>query len=652
MVINKDSIKLLETMSFNIPEPVLVKIEDSLRKDQELLVTIDASHLGFRNGNGTIYRHDTLQDDIHTFVYPHPKPIIEKHRLKTSEKYGSIIAADLMLTDFYNQISNDVDLEGLSTHEYISMCKDHILPFQARRSDFNGLAFVQVVGKIDHKGGIKRIIDKEFFGVSIGAAPKRLICSECLQDQTTKICNHYARKGNGVFMLAESLEYEELSFVDKPADRFGKVIKIHDGIEEVIHEYDASVAREANIDVVYIKDFFKQAEGKKIVCVNNICAIINQEEEKMEKITLSLIDEFTAEVVLEALKGIKLEDEQVNLLDSIKLSDEETASLTSRQFAIVQKTGDNEKRRFPLNNEFNVRAGLSLIDKAEDLTESEVKKAKAKLEKAAEKFNIKIEDSTEETTEVVVAPVVEETTETQETSKLEKILDELKGILEEEKKVEVIEDCEETTSPKQDAVIRIFNMLKWFSTDLAIAGKSLNESIRSFLEDQGEKAIASGMYDELQEKATKLETIEVDLNAIKTDNETLKSEVLSLNDELEILEENNKELNYELRVHLVDELITSKIACDILQDEEAEAEKENLMKIPYNALMSQVKDFRKMTAKLKDSVNNRLEIRTVPNPTLQDSMTEETQMPLETKKKDSKQLESDLVRSFVNLFRN
>ena len=167
MIFSKDLLYIFEQREIKLSDSILVKLEDGLKKDKEMLLTIDASHYGFRNGNGCVYRHDTVRNDIHTYISPSPKPIIEKHDLKRSNKYGTVIAADYMLTDFYDKFFVDHDIEGLSTSEYLELCKDHIIPFQKKNSNFNGLAFVQVTGKLDTKEGIKKVLDGEFVTVSL-----------------------------------------------------------------------------------------------------------------------------------------------------------------------------------------------------------------------------------------------------------------------------------------------------------------------------------------------------------------------------------------------------------------------------------------------------------------------------------------------------
>jgi hypothetical protein len=631
MVFNRDSIKFYETFDIKLSDSVLVKLEDSIRNKKEMLITIDASHYGFRNGNGTVYRHDTVQNDIHSFVSPKPRPIIQQHRPDTSEKFGRIIAADYKLTDFYDILAKDHQLEGLSTEEYIGLCKDVLLPFQRKTPGFNGLGYVQVVGKLDSPRAIQKVLDGEFLTVSIGAKPIKLVCSECLTDQMDNICKHFANKTNDIFMLSESLQYEELSFVQKPADPYGKITMIHDGLVEEYKVEREDSCLNANVDVIDIQDFFSQINGgKKIVCVDNICTIINQEEKvmrgkKKEDVavtTVALCDEFSAD----QLSSIKLTSGETLTADALKLSDSE--AIADRSFAVVQKTAEGLKRRFPLTDALQVEASLRLIDQAVDLTDSEKEKAVASLEKAAKKFAVVIEDAQEDadpaiTDEVVTDEVVDpaladadpEVTDTavEDAPKtIEALCDELKAMIEAFEMPVALTDEEEaalTDAEKAAKVERpnpvaiLFSMVASLGRDLKWAGDMLEGSIISYLTELGKETVAKGTKDELESKV-----------------QAITDELTEATEEIELLDEQNRDLNFQLRTDRIDELVAAKTALGLVDATTEEAERAKLIKLPYNVLCDQVTDYRKLKNTIKDSsVNNTLDIKSIPDPTLTDA---------------------------------
>ena len=596
MVVNREIFKLYETYTVKLNDSVLTKLEDSLRDGTDLLVTINASHYGFRNRNWTVYRHDTMRNDIDTFVTPYPKPIIQKHNLKESAVFGKVIAADFKLTDYYNIFDKKYDIEGLSTEEYVELMKDHILPYQRKDPRFDGLAYLELVGRLEHQEGISKVLKREFLSVSIGARPNRLVCSECLQDQISEgKCKHYGSKSNDVFMLAESLDYEELSFVNRPADPFGRVVRIHDGlIDEDNYECD-DLLLDAVVDVIPTKQFFNLTD-KTIVCVDNICTIINGEDSSMSKnttakISLSLQDEFGKDKI----------DTTLSKFESITLADSDLSELTDRKFAIVQKTEDGIKRRFPLTDEASVRlAGVLLCD-AEDLTDLELEKAKLTISKAAEKLSLTDFEFAEK--EVVEAALTDENASSEENnslniekSELDTLTDAIKDVITKyqvEEETEALADGDtevKEKSEKPSPVAIIFSILECVGRDLEWAGKALAGSIEGYFKSLGKEVVAQ---DSIQDQAE------------------LQKQVKDLEDEIAMLDEQNMELSYRLKGQLVDEIVSIKKALQL-----EDVDKSALAKVSYDALNIMVGDLRSMRVKLQDSTNNSvLNLNSIQDPT-------------------------------------
>lgn len=574
MIFNKSELRIYETFGIKLTDEVLIKLEDAARNMRELLLTIDASHYGMLNGNGVYYRHDTVKNNIQSFIYPNPKPMIERHNPKTSDKFGHIVAADYKTTKFYDQLDKEWQLEGLNTAEYLDLCKDVLMPMQRRNRDYNGLAYVQVMGKLKHQDAIEKVLKKEFLNVSIGADPKRLICSECGQDQVTRICDHYADKGNGIFMLAEDLEYEELSFVPRGADPYGKIIQIHDEDIQLL---------DSNIDVIDFNDFYKITENKTIVCVNNICKICDQEEEMAKRkgeqtiVSVSYTEEFTAE----KLKELKINDELVTdeIVVSLELKDE----LVDADFAIVQKTDEGLKRRFALADEVSVKLAIQLIDQAKDLTEAELAKAKKSIAKAAKKHGIECSCKDEKAEE---KPETEEKeTKEPDTKTIESITDELVAMLKEVK----LEDGME-------------NPLDAVMAKLADCG-DVEGFVTARLEAEGKEAVDKVANTELKDSV-----------------QVLKDELAEAKEDIELLDEQNRDLNFQIRESKVDEILSLK---DMAEDE-IDTEKKRLFKLSYETLKEVASELKKTASKSTEPVinNKEKEVTTVKDPTLTDEQGE------------------------------
>ena len=626
MIFNKDALKITEQFNIKLNDSILIKLEDAVKTKKELLLTVAASHYGLLNGNGVIYRHDTVKNNIISYVHPTPKPLIMNHRPKESKKFGRVVAADYKETSNYNIISSLKDTEGLSTLEYLNLCKDTIIPYQFKNKLYDGLGFCELTAIVDDKDGIEKVLSKEFLSVSIGANPVRLICSNCLQDQTIKLCDHYSHKNNGIFMLAEELEYEELSFVKKPADPFGKVTRIHDGkIEEVEYELETSWL-DANIDAIYAEDFFNiklNDSTKTIVCVDNICKIVNREEEMAKKqddqtpvINIQYAQEFDAEK-LSALKLTDSEDQEVSEL--LQLTDEEIAELKDSSFAVIQKTEEGTKRRFPIVNESQVKAAYSLLDSASDLTEAEVKKAKAVIDKAAKKLGIELEDSSKENIS---------TGETK--TSIEQLMDAAKA------EIEAFDPTKlEDEDKKPTPIAMIFSWLQGLGTSLKWAGDDLHSSIGYYLKSLGQEVVDKGHYDSLNDQV-----------------KSLADELTEAKEEVQLLDELNRDLNVQIRKSLVDEIVDCKQVLGVLTDS-IEDEKVKLIKYPYDILVSQVAEYRGLKSKMTDSSfnNKKQDIKTVEDPTLQDSDNGNDDPPAKLEDDQKELSQAELKRLFVSLFR-
>jgi hypothetical protein len=592
MIFHNSVLKIREVHNFNLSEQALIRLEDGVRKKEELLVTIDASHFGMLNGNVVVYRHDTVKDNIGTFIHPAPKPIIENHRPKVSKRFGSIIAVDYKLTDYYNKFSAFNKLEDLTTEEYISMCNDLLIPHQRKDSKFNGLGYVETVGMLNDEEGIRRVLAKEFATVSIGADPKRLICSHCLQDQVADgICDHFHHRAGG-FMLAEDLEYEELSFLrnKKAADPHGKITKIHDGIvEEIEYEVENLLIE---MDFINKRDFFKLAdETKTIVCCDNICKIVNREaimarKAEDKKVTsLSYVNEFG-----DKLKEIKIQDAELTEEDQGKLTLED--DMKDSQFAIVQKTEDEIKRRFPLHDELNVKLAIELLDCAEDLTPAEVIKAQSSIGKAAKKLGIEANFEKEVKEEVKIADA-EGTDQT--VRSIDEVITELKTM------VESLDPTKLTDDEGKSPVTRIFDMV--IGLDSKFVGEALDASIGSYLSGKGQGVATTEQLSGLDNLVS------------------LQDELQEAKEEVTLLDELNRDLNVQIRQSKVDEIIDLKQTLGLLTDS-VEEERAKLLSHPYNVLVGQVSDFRQLKAKFKvqDVNNTKEDIKSVNDPTLQDAL--------------------------------
>lgn len=625
-----DKLVIQEHYNIKLEDSALIRLEDGIKNKKPLLVTVRASSFSYLNGNSVIYRHDTVKNNIGTFIFPDSKPIITNHKPKESKKFGRVIAVDYKETEFYNKLNDSNNLEGMTSLEYMNFCKNTLIPYQLKHQDFSGLGYCEIVGKIDDQEGIKKVLNKEFLKVSIGADPKKLICSDCLQDQVIKICDHYPKKGNGIFMLAEQLEYEELSFLTgkKPADPRGSITKIHDNkiISEDIYELEDNWLS-MPIDIIDAEEFFQTKlndSTKTIICVDNICKIVNNQEETMAKkqddqnvINISYIDEFGKDKLVD----LKITDSEVDIEETFKLEDE----MKDSEFAIIQKFEDEIKRRFPIKSELDIKTANKLIDEAKDITEAELKKAKASIAKAAKKSGIELEikDSNENVGANVEGNSIEE-------PKFEDMLLTIKDHIE---KLEDFSNACADGTKKQSPVSMILNMLQSLGSTLKWAGEDLKGYIDGYLKDLGKEVVEKGMHDSLTEEV-----------------KTLKDELEESKEEITLLDELNRDLNLQVRKSVINDIIACKQELDLLKDS-IEDEEKKLVKVPYDALVLQSNDYKAMKAKLRDtSLNNITNVKKVEDPTLPLQDSDNSTNNQQSNDNDKQLTEKELKQFMTNLF--
>ena len=105
--------------------------------------------------------------------------------------------------------------------------------------EYIGLGFIQLVANITDLDAIQKLLDGRYLTGSVGATTDRAVCSICRQDWTEDgACEH--KPGaiydeSKCFLIMGNLDYEEYSFVNRPADRHSKVLELHyNGVRDSI----------------------------------------------------------------------------------------------------------------------------------------------------------------------------------------------------------------------------------------------------------------------------------------------------------------------------------------------------------------------------------------------------------------------------------
>lgn len=591
MVFHRD---IIDNFVIKLSDSFLTKLEDSQKNNQDFLISIEATHYGYLNGNRTIYKHDSAPIAINSFVSPNPIPIIRDHKKQTSSVFGNVVAADYVATQDYESL-NDYLVDGLNNEEYIQFCKDVIVPMQNTNSDFKGLGYAKLIGKLTDSLAIDNVLKNEFLSVSIGATPKTLTCSECGNNLLKGPCIHMISKKPGTFKLADGLKYNELSFVNIPADKYAKIVEIHDEEMDKNGEFLSSI--ESSLDLISTDSFYSELTNNKTIhCIDNLCAVMNKEDivtkqgKAEDKVTnIQLHEEFSED----QLKSVQLssgKELDVTLLDA----QEDT------KFALKQKNADGSyKNRFPLSSPEAVETAYLLLDSAIDLTDQEKTKVRTSLIKKGKEFGLALEDS--QTTSKTATQIKEDL------QSIINMLNEVKPFISTDAKISKFSG---------ESVDSISNTIKWAITDM--------QFVLNALKDDGDTDIKDSL--DLSEMAKNLSERAKDFNSIVLTDEQhakLESTISELTEEVESLNKDVADLNFTLRDSLAEDIIAKKVQLGVIKEEEGNSYKTKLSSLPYSVLKDQLNEASLMVDKfikenptqvLEDSKKNPLEITKVVSP--------------------------------------
>tara|TARA_Y100000034_G_scaffold129098_1_gene184939 strand:+ start:25188 stop:27047 length:1860 start_codon:yes stop_codon:yes gene_type:complete len=190
-------------------------------KPKKLLVTVDASHAGYKNKNGFWYDSNSMKYAVgqDAWTKPFPKPFLKNHDLE-GEPIGRVQAARFIdtqdgkgYTQLDIQVTDSDAIEKIMDGRYLTV-STHGIPMQSAESSYN---FV--------------------------------LCSVCnVNLNTEEFCGHsrghiYENEdGNDVqcFWKVGALDYKEVSIVNNPADNDGATaaqisgVSMVDGEEPII----------------------------------------------------------------------------------------------------------------------------------------------------------------------------------------------------------------------------------------------------------------------------------------------------------------------------------------------------------------------------------------------------------------------------------
>lgn len=197
--------------SFVVPD-VDDSVLESKRPDNKVTVIAEAIHAGMTK-NFTFYSAEKLSRSVDSWVTPYNKPVLKNHDLNT-DPLGRVVAAEFKKS-------------------VVAPEKDCI----------------QLKMEITDPEAIEKIKDGRYLTLSIGGTAKSAVCSICGVDVVKEgFCGHIRGKtyeGRQAYWIVGEVEFEEVSFVNVPADSNAMVIS-NSAAEDVADETnpidDADVA--------------------------------------------------------------------------------------------------------------------------------------------------------------------------------------------------------------------------------------------------------------------------------------------------------------------------------------------------------------------------------------------------------------------------
>jgi hypothetical protein len=223
-----------------VNDPVVLKDFMSNTGVQPLVVKIAATHSGLITGNNTFYLPDKMRKGTDTWISQYPKPVLVHHE-SNQDAVGRIVRAEYMdLAPDQVTIFNDSTLRSTLSHfkagkltkkGELAFIKDVLVKSEVLKDkNYQGLGYIQLVAAITDPDAIQKIRDGRYLTGSVSASTDAAVCSVCESDWIVDgRCDHSPGEiydGIPAFLIAGNFEYEEYSWVNRPADVHSKMLEL------------------------------------------------------------------------------------------------------------------------------------------------------------------------------------------------------------------------------------------------------------------------------------------------------------------------------------------------------------------------------------------------------------------------------------------
>ena len=204
----------------------------------KLVASVAATHAGLPTGNMAFYTPDRMKQGLPSFTSDFAKPVLLHHNdmkdpvgrvyratykdlshlyvepmKKFSERYGGTVFTDAK-----------VDLE--KAFDQVDWIVENMVPMK----DYVGLGYGELDLHITDSEAAEKIMDQRYLTVSVGFTTDSMYCSNCHQDWASEgFCEHERGKtydGKQTLLIPGKFNYEEVSWVNNPADAGATVLSI------------------------------------------------------------------------------------------------------------------------------------------------------------------------------------------------------------------------------------------------------------------------------------------------------------------------------------------------------------------------------------------------------------------------------------------
>lgn len=237
---------------------------DSVSSQSVLKIVLDATRSG-SIVNRRMYTATSMERKHMQFVTPNQKPVLKNH---DSSNVDSSIGR-----------ITDVTFERLAKKD-----DEYYNDFKYAKRGAKGSSRILLDAEIIDSDAQQKIIDKRYLTVSTGQQLGKAICSHCGVDWMQKYCDHFpgetAKLDEGsplvtskvlkkddvlqMFLITDIADYNEVSFVNIPAQSLAKVTQIKDSLTSIGYSDKNNLSRLCDV-------FISQAFTRERDCVYDIC---------------------------------------------------------------------------------------------------------------------------------------------------------------------------------------------------------------------------------------------------------------------------------------------------------------------------------------------------------------------------------------------